>query len=297
MPDREPLPLDVALQINRVSDEFEDACRSGQAPRIEEYLDRVPVVGRLQLLETLLVVEFERCRNEGKPVAAEVYRQRFPGCDSVIRAAMAASERHDKGAADHTIDSPGPRGTGADQEPLPADRTVPHQTAIGQGRLWRRVPGPRSGTRSPGGPEGTTQRIARDRPATRQTSCRKPARRRSSSIRDWWRCTTCSRTATRCTSCRSTSTARILPSWAAGHESVARADRRADRGGGRGGGLRASTRSRASGPQAGQSAGGSAGPSARGRFRTGGGRELAAAAQGRGVRHAGLHVARSRCAD
>ena len=45
-PDRAPLPLEVEQQIDRVSDEFERAWQSGQTPRIEDYLDRVPAVGR-----------------------------------------------------------------------------------------------------------------------------------------------------------------------------------------------------------------------------------------------------------
>jgi hypothetical protein len=55
-PDREPLPLEVEQQLDRVSDEFERAWRSGQTPRMEGYLDRVPVAGRRRLLESLLLV-------------------------------------------------------------------------------------------------------------------------------------------------------------------------------------------------------------------------------------------------
>jgi hypothetical protein len=58
-PDRQPLSLEVERQIDRLSDEFERAWKAGQTPRIEDYLDRVPAVGRLRLLEELLAVEFE----------------------------------------------------------------------------------------------------------------------------------------------------------------------------------------------------------------------------------------------
>ena len=40
------LPLEMEQQIDRVCDEFERAWKAGQTPRIEDYLDRVPDVGR-----------------------------------------------------------------------------------------------------------------------------------------------------------------------------------------------------------------------------------------------------------
>ncbi len=49
-PDPDPLPLEVEQQIDRLSDEFERAWKTGQPPRIEDYLDRVPEAGRAPLL-------------------------------------------------------------------------------------------------------------------------------------------------------------------------------------------------------------------------------------------------------
>ena len=94
-PDHQPLPLEVEQQIDRVSDEFERAWQSGQTPRIEDYLDRVPAVGRLRLLEELLVVEFDLRQQQNPPLDLDIdsYRRRFPGSDAVINAALALRER------------------------------------------------------------------------------------------------------------------------------------------------------------------------------------------------------------
>ena len=83
----------MGQQIDRVSDEFERAWKAGPTPRIEDYLDRVPAVGRLRLLQELLVVEFDLRQDEGRRWNVDVYRQRFPGSEAVIDAALALRER------------------------------------------------------------------------------------------------------------------------------------------------------------------------------------------------------------
>ena len=52
-------PWRWSWQIDRVSDEFESAWKAGKVPHIEDYVERVPAVGRSRLMEELLVMEFE----------------------------------------------------------------------------------------------------------------------------------------------------------------------------------------------------------------------------------------------
>ena len=118
-PDRPQLPLEVEQQIDRISDEFELAWKSGQTPRIEDYLDRVPAAGRLRLLEELLVVEFDLRQDEGQPLDVDAYRQRFPGGDAVIDAALRLREQREHDDLPRTA-SPSPaKDVDEDAQPLP----------------------------------------------------------------------------------------------------------------------------------------------------------------------------------
>ncbi len=104
-PDRERLPLEVEQQIDQLSDEFERAWKAGSALRIEDYLGRIPEIGRAHLLEELLVVEIDLRQQAGERVDLEAYRQRFSGEGSVVDAALAVLERRRAGR-DETKDQP-----------------------------------------------------------------------------------------------------------------------------------------------------------------------------------------------
>ena len=118
-PDRVPVPLEVEQQIDRVSDEFEGAWKTGQVPRIEDYLDRVPVESRSRLLEELLVVEFDLRQCQGQLLDSSTYRRRFLGQDSAIDAALAAHNAHKRKDVASTL-GPGPgKDTVSDKQPLP----------------------------------------------------------------------------------------------------------------------------------------------------------------------------------
>ena len=120
-PDRAPLPLEVEQQIDRVSDEFERAWRSAQTPRIEDYLDRVPAVGRLQLLEELLAVEFDLRQQQNPPLDLDIdaYRRRFPGSDAVINAALALHERRQQDDLPRTAIHRAVTDADEEKQPLP----------------------------------------------------------------------------------------------------------------------------------------------------------------------------------
>ncbi|QDU97648.1 bifunctional serine/threonine-protein kinase/formylglycine-generating enzyme family protein [Lignipirellula cremea] len=64
-------------QLDLIADEFEAAWRSGERPRIEDYLERLSVAQRGELFEELLAVEVELRRAAGETVAAEQYQTRF----------------------------------------------------------------------------------------------------------------------------------------------------------------------------------------------------------------------------
>lgn len=82
--DRDPLPLEVERQVDRLSDEFERAWKAGRSPRIEDYLDRAPAAGRTRLLDEILAVEFDLLEQQGQSPDVDAYRQRFPGMGEAI---------------------------------------------------------------------------------------------------------------------------------------------------------------------------------------------------------------------
>jgi hypothetical protein len=51
------LPLELALRIDRICDEFGGALGAGEEPRIEDFPGRVAEVGRSALLCELIVTE------------------------------------------------------------------------------------------------------------------------------------------------------------------------------------------------------------------------------------------------
>ncbi|MEK6236825.1 MAG: serine/threonine protein kinase, partial [Planctomycetales bacterium] len=72
-------------RIDAACSEFEAAQRAGQAPRIEEYIERVSPRQRKNLLQELMTVECSNRLDQGKRPSFRVYLRRFPGDEAVVR--------------------------------------------------------------------------------------------------------------------------------------------------------------------------------------------------------------------
>jgi WD40 repeat protein len=92
------LPPKRAQAIDRVRDRFESAWRSGQRPRIEDYLDAASDSERVALLSELLALDLTYRDRAGERPTPEEYRSRFPGQDALIDTAFAeegfSADRH-----------------------------------------------------------------------------------------------------------------------------------------------------------------------------------------------------------
>jgi serine/threonine protein kinase len=101
----ESLSLDDASRIDQACCRFEDAIRSGQHPRIEDFLPGFVEPARSALLRELLLTEIEFRTVGGLPVVREAYERRFPGqqplLDSVWR--QAGIEYAEPAGADRLI--------------------------------------------------------------------------------------------------------------------------------------------------------------------------------------------------
>jgi WD40 repeat protein len=73
-------------RVDEVCDRFEAAWRTGEAPRIEEYLETVAESERGDLLYELLALEVELRQRRGERPGPQEYRQRFPAQDELIAA-------------------------------------------------------------------------------------------------------------------------------------------------------------------------------------------------------------------
>ncbi len=80
--------LSTLYLIDDACDRFEVAWRTGNSPRIEEYLARWPRPDRNILLGELLAVEVELRRGAGEDPTAEDYRRRFPKHADAIDVAL-----------------------------------------------------------------------------------------------------------------------------------------------------------------------------------------------------------------
>ena len=95
----EALPLELEWEIDRLCDEFDRAYKSGQQPRIEDYLSRISETGREALLRELILAELDFHPDNPAPANLEEYRQRFPGYEQIVVDAF----------ADHDGAAPPPR--------------------------------------------------------------------------------------------------------------------------------------------------------------------------------------------
>src|SRR5262245_44944723 len=84
----ENLALSGQLRVDEACLRFERACKGGQRPRIEEYLDTIPVRERAPLLRELLALELAYRRRVSETVVVDEYRQRFPEQLEVVEAAF-----------------------------------------------------------------------------------------------------------------------------------------------------------------------------------------------------------------
>ena len=96
--------LSIGAVVDQICDEFENAWRQGQSPRIEEYLARVAPENRSTLLRELLGVEIEYRRKGGDACDAAEYLRRFPEQqDAINQIFKAESKRVDPQEAPTTL--------------------------------------------------------------------------------------------------------------------------------------------------------------------------------------------------
>src|SRR5690242_9221125 len=89
-----PDELDVELvrRIDAVCSQFERQWRDKRAPRIEDYLEQIPIAGRGRGLRELIALEFDLRRESGEAVELESYLARFPDLQQFVRQAFALTE-------------------------------------------------------------------------------------------------------------------------------------------------------------------------------------------------------------
>jgi serine/threonine protein kinase/predicted Zn-dependent protease len=119
-----PLDEDVwspslALRVERVCNRFEEACKAGQRPRIEQYLSHTPERECQVLLRELLAVEIEYRSKSGEGTTPEEYRQRFPEYTELIQDLLARAPRPG------TRDTPPEARDTAESPVSPGDRATP----------------------------------------------------------------------------------------------------------------------------------------------------------------------------
>lgn len=89
-----PAELDVTLLrcIDAHCTDFDRHWRAGQAPRIEDFLERIPAAGRGRGLCDLVEIEIELRNRAGEPIVIENYLARFPGQEAIVKQAFAHAD-------------------------------------------------------------------------------------------------------------------------------------------------------------------------------------------------------------
>ncbi|MEK6238041.1 MAG: protein kinase [Planctomycetales bacterium] len=112
-----------AKLADRLCEEFETAGKSGDAPRVEDYLKNCEEPDRSMLLRELLLVEFEHRRRQGESVAPDEYRRRFPNHSQIVNQAFMKSGLEEtldsQHGVDETSDVPPEETLGQQSPPLP----------------------------------------------------------------------------------------------------------------------------------------------------------------------------------
>ena len=93
MKDRPPLdprqlPLELAVEVDRLCDRFGAEWAAGRRPRAEDYLNCVGDGLRAPLLGELLRVELEHRRATGEEITQQEFLNRFPGDTAAVEAAF-----------------------------------------------------------------------------------------------------------------------------------------------------------------------------------------------------------------
>jgi hypothetical protein len=135
------MPLPLARQVSEVCDRFEDqwktAGRTGQRPRIEEYLPDTSPQQREALVRELVLLDVDYRRLAGENPAVEEYGARFPELDEAwLRTALRPEQRAAAEAV--TVVEEGPPADSKPGGDLPA--------TLGGYRLLRRLGGGGMGT-------------------------------------------------------------------------------------------------------------------------------------------------------
>lgn len=87
-PTESQAPLSQEQRLDRLYDAFALACRSGKAPRIEDYLDEMAGMPREFVLGELLITELEERQAAGQSPHRDDYLVRFPEDADTIDAAF-----------------------------------------------------------------------------------------------------------------------------------------------------------------------------------------------------------------
>jgi serine/threonine protein kinase len=101
LPPISALPGDLALRLENICARFEEACKAGQRPRIEDYLGDTPQPERSVLLQELLRLELAYRRRSHETHTPEEYQARFPEHADLVRAVF---------GMDATGEEPAPSG-------------------------------------------------------------------------------------------------------------------------------------------------------------------------------------------
>src|SRR4051794_11463944 len=86
-----PAP-ELARRVDAACDHFEDHCRAGRRPRIEDYLGEVPETARPWLFRELLIIELAYRRHAGERPDPKEYRTRFPEHIATVDALFAGEQ-------------------------------------------------------------------------------------------------------------------------------------------------------------------------------------------------------------
>ena len=87
------LPLDAAMRLDEICDEFEEALLESRKPRIESRLGGEDAAFESHLVRHLLRIEIEYCVRAGKKPLQEDYLARFPDEGAAVEAAFAATRQ------------------------------------------------------------------------------------------------------------------------------------------------------------------------------------------------------------
>ncbi|MCO6454346.1 MAG: serine/threonine protein kinase [Pirellulaceae bacterium] len=129
-------------RVDRLCDEFDRQWRSGEQPRIEDYLAQAEPDDRECLLGELIRTELAARRSAGERIDTHPYRQRFPEVSSRVEATIAWLDQHRplpdplSSTVDRQADVDSRRSTAQDEQP-PAEDAFPKE--IGRYEILERL--------------------------------------------------------------------------------------------------------------------------------------------------------------